>query len=315
MNARARRGFAQGRCACRVQSRVVKSITGRTLGRCLLRETSDVPRHLLLPILLLAACAASPVGEVGREACTNRVDDDHDTLLDCLDPDCQNLDICRSQLAPTASGLDAGKGSGGTGVINPPPPTDSGKFLDEDAGFGDDEDGGALSILDAGPRTCDPACPATEECDEGVCTPVATDAPAAFALTILSANAENMSVRGECYDEDPCIIYVCGACVIDPYVKVVRVLADTNAEKVIGMTTFNNNTTSPTFDDPAMQVELSKGDALRFEVWDHNEDRDDGLLFSCKPDLRVLMSGPIGCQRSDGTVLRRLEVNADLQAQ
>jgi hypothetical protein len=275
-----------------------------------------VLRHLLLPLLLLTACAASPVGEAGAAHCTDRQDNDDDGHFDCDDPDCQNLDICRQHVTQVGP-MDASTGSGGT-PVKPPLGMDAGRQIDEDDGGMIDEDDGGMQlppVLDAGPGECDPACLATEECSDGNCKPVATDMPVHLALTVRSAMASNTAlITQECLDEGPCIPYVCTTCVIDPYVSVVRVHED-ETEEEIGKTATVNNTAMPRFNGPKIEVELAKGDVVRLDVLDDNRNERDKLLFSCKLDLRMPMTGEVGCVSPQSTVLRRLEVSGDLEAE
>jgi hypothetical protein len=276
-------------------------------------------RYSIVFACILAGCAASPVGELGQQACTDGLDNDHDGRTDCDDTDCQNT-ICREPMNPAAHGMDAGPGSSGGTSAHPPPLPDAGRPLQQDAAPVTEDEDGSTSLpppfdIDAS-VACMPVCAPTEECVDSACIPVAVNMSVQLVLTIDSAIASDTTpITQKCYDTDCPNAFEFGVCLchIDPYVVVSRV-RDGAKDQEIARTGKVSDQTTPEFKGTAITLDLSKGDALLFEVWDSNSDGFDTLLFSCKPDLSDPMPGPLNCAPPESNPLRPLLVKAHLNS-
>jgi hypothetical protein len=257
-------------------------------------------------VVLLAACAPTRTAEVGKWACSNHEDDDHDGLFDCNDPDCQYLDLCRRTVASEDAGTlgDAARPEGGS--VKPPARMDAGVTSrpDEDAGRTGDEDGGGneIPLVDGGP-TCKPACATTEACIDLTCTPVSAQEPGQYSLTILQAVVPDatpylmMCLDISCPETTPVpsIPFGLCSCPVDPYV-VVTLTRGNKPPMVIGMTSVQIDTDTPIFDDPAITVQIMAGDVIRFQVFDKDDDSPDDLIFTCPLNLTDLtITDPITC--------------------
>jgi hypothetical protein len=262
----------------------------------------SVLRFLLPSLLLLSACSASPLGEVGMTACSNKLDDDHDQLVDCEDPDCQDMERCgRLHVSPPGTGGSTANTGGSGGAPTTVPAFDAGRVEDEDGGWLGEEDGGSV-----------PADAGTPDCGVPDCS-----APRSFVVTVSSAMAANTEGRPPyaCLDEFSnivaCYPSFCG-CTIDPYVVVSRVRGDD--VRPIYMTEAIEDTIAPTFKAAGLPIELLPGDALQFDVMDQNAVAPPSLLFSCVTALPKLEPQTILCKAETSTVRRPLFVTAKLSA-
>lgn len=257
--------------------------------------------------LLLASCDSPKIGEVGAELCRNHKDDDHDGREDCDDPDCHNQDVCLDGgLVLGGAARDGGGNFPDGGLIGPPLLLDSGTvhIPRMDSGMDNtDEDGGSVSVpVDAGVPQCVPACPSTAACIDGKCTQVSAQEPGLYTLHIDSAVVPDASpFVFQCYDIScpetsplPSIPNALCSCPVDPYVLVTLTHAG-GKPMTIGSTTPQIDTDTPNFDDPAIDLKITSGDVLRFEVYDKDDDGRDDLIFSCPVDLTNVMPGMITC--------------------
>jgi hypothetical protein len=272
-------------------------------------------------LLMLLGCSGPRLRELGEVACHNGMDDDHDGLWDCADPDCFGAAACGTHPSMDAGAktklvdMDATPGAGGANIDA----GGSAAFVPIDAAA--DEDGGATRMLDATvapPPPCDPACAIDQECIDHKCQGVAVKTPGEYTLTIVSVVAPDQSYTSACYDY-PCDkplsfvgIGLC-PCPVDPYVVVVLVSA--GKEVMRFMTPVVTDDPNATFPPTPFTLQLMQGDVLRFEVWDHDDPPNpDDKLFDCKPDLTNVMPGPLSCSTMAGPLNAQLvSVTADLQ--
>jgi hypothetical protein len=273
--------------------------------------------------LLFCSCSSSAGGEIGPMACTNGRDDDHDGLIDCADPDCLNLDLCRDAGRVVS---DAGRNMSDAGptdaAVTKPPRMDSGviKVPVFDSGANGDDDGGPASVdagpVDAGPPppTCKPKCAATEACVDLKCQPVTASTSQTIAVTVVSVRAANADPFSACYDGD-CLQPSWGLCCpIDPYVRVVQIHADGSPDTVVGQTATTMDSPRVDYTDaPTWTVSLAQGDLLVVQVWDHNVEVDDSEIFECKPNLTKLVGGQQTCGDRRGPFYAPLTVTVDLE--
>ena len=250
-------------------------------------------------------------------------DEDHDGLVNCDDPDCQNLDICRDA---GRRGGDAGTTPPATtghidaGSMKPPADMDGGEIrLPVVDGATDDDDGGtAVPTPDAGPvdagpppPTCSPKCSATEQCVDLTCEPVSSTTSQTMSVTVASvAAASSIRSRPATTRLPEPSWGLC--CPIDPYVRVIQMHAD--KPTVVGQTDTVLDDASPMYTSaPTWTVDLAQGDLLVFQVWDDNSELADTELYECKPNLTDFKPGPQRCGDFKGPLYRLLTVTVDLE--
>ncbi|MBW2702604.1 MAG: hypothetical protein JRF33_17430 [Deltaproteobacteria bacterium] len=110
----------------------------------------------------VTTCDSDSAG--GTENCANRIDDDGDGVVDCVDPDCRDSDICQSNPEFCSDGLDNDLDGDVDCMDND---CAGGPLCAEDCGNGVDDDGNDL--VDCDDPVCkgiDPRC--GEVCGDGV---------------------------------------------------------------------------------------------------------------------------------------------------
>jgi hypothetical protein len=240
---------------------------------------------------LLCACTTSAAVE---SLCDNGVDEDGDNLIDCHDPDCQASNDCLGARAAEITQPDA--------ATRKPPLYDAGNHPKPEVGdawagtpdaaehdAAPQDSGRSLPPAvdeDAGPTDPCTLCAVDEACVDGKCQPAASATSGAYYLHIVSGIVPSSDAFTFCYDA--CLISpIAGVCTCppDPYVRVV--LRRDSQETQIGMTPVVPDTTMPVFPDNQFEVDIARGDVLRFEVYDFDEEPDQpDLLYTCRVDLR-----------------------------
>jgi hypothetical protein len=273
----------------------------------------------VLALLTLSACAASVPGEVTAAACsTPTIDEDHDDLIDCADPDCHGFEHCRrlrddGPNPPStggSGGMSSSGGSGGSGGGEPLSGGTGGSDPDDDAGGIQPIDAGDnMSAADAAepepPPPCGGSCGVGFECDipSNVCMPTGTQG-GRYTITVLSATAPRETPIAQCVD--PCQgVAVWCPCLADPFVRVVRVRpaqepSDPAEEDEIVKTATLRDNEAPTFMEAPAPLELDPGDVLRFELWQDLLLSDDARVYDCTPDLADVAPGELACTAMSG---------------
>ncbi len=272
--------------------------------------------------LAVAGCRSQRPGEYGEVACNNHLDDDHDGLLDCRDPDCFGTATCKAHMdaAVVKSDMDAGRPQ--DAGSSPPEPMDAGdaaKALPDATAPADDDSGAAVELDAAAAKPpCDPVCKPDEQCIDHQCKPVAVQTPGRYTLQIESATVpRSSSLDTRCYDlvcdNVLSIPYSLCACAVDPYIRVI--LVRSGDETLVGQTSYVKGSDDPTYHDAPFPLQLMKGDVLRFEAWDHDDpSTTDELLFACKPDLTDVQQGVLSCSTLAGALYATaVQITASLQ--
>jgi hypothetical protein len=271
----------------------------------------------VLALAFVSACAAGVTGEVTAAACsTPNIDEDNDDLIDCKDPDCHGFEHCRNvrdsgQSEPEAGGSGGMSGSGGAGGSGGGEPISGGMggSSSDDAGDAEPVDaGGDADPLDAmepePPEPCGGSCGVGAECnvDTNMCVPTGSKG-GSYTITVLSATAPRETPIAQCVDpcQGPAVWCPCPA---DPFVRVVRVrLTDADSppdeEEIVQTATLRDNE-APTYTEAPTQLELIKGDVLRFELWQDLLLSDDAMVFECTPDLAEVKPGELVCTANSG---------------
>ncbi|HEY2734881.1 MAG TPA: hypothetical protein VGI70_12890 [Polyangiales bacterium] len=251
----------------------------------------------------LAACDVNTLGEWDPVRCSNGIDDDHDGLIDCDDPDCWAFACDKpSNDQPMDAAVDASRPISDAGssrdkdaqtdssILPPPPPPPP------------DDDSGMMSIEDASmpPASCangGMSCPSGSSCMNGVCNPdsIAGD----YTLQIVSAVVPQRTVTGVCFDFDMLCppLGSCDECMPDPFVVVLK-----NGVGMVGTASHVLNTTTPMWSDAKFSLSLSQGDRLEFDVWDWDP-LINTRMFTCVPDLTGIASGKLQCGPRSGMTI------------
>ena len=117
-----------------------------------------------LMMLFAVALPACDSDSTGSEICSNRVDDDGDGVVDCVDSDCRDSEICRANPEFCSDGLDNDL-DGDVDCVDSD--CASSPMCGEDCGNGVDDDGNDLADCeDPQCKGIDPAC--GEVCGDGV---------------------------------------------------------------------------------------------------------------------------------------------------
>lgn len=264
---------------------------------------------------LVASCASVVPGEVTEAACsTPRIDEDHDGLFDCEDPDCHGFEVCRERRnrEPSTGGNDGSGGSGGSGGVGglggaAPPTGGSGGSDDDDAGGDDPRDAGdAASAMDAEPpEPCGGSCGVGAVCnlDTNKCEATGSEG-GLYAITVLSATVPRETPPVLCVDacQGPTVWCPCPP---DPFVKVIHVRPasdpdDPPVEEELLQTATLRDNEMPMFSEAPTQLELLPGDVLRFELWQDPLFDANKLVFECTPDLSEVEPGELSCTAMSG---------------
>jgi hypothetical protein len=239
---------------------------------------------------LLCACTTSAAVE---SLCDNGVDEDGDNLIDCHDPDCQASNDCLGARAAEITTPDA--------ATRKPPLYDAGNHPKPEVGdawagtpdatasdAAPEDSGGPLPPAvdeDAGPPDPCTLCAVDEACVDTKCQPAASATSGAYFLRILSGSVPLSDAITLCYDA--CLIspFAVCTCPPDPYVRVL--LRHDSQETLIGQTPIVQDALMPVFPDNQFEIDIARGDVLRFEVYDFDDlpDQPD-LLYTCRVDLR-----------------------------
>lgn len=222
------------------------------------------------------ACAQPLSGEFSSRECSNDIDDDGDSLVDCADPDCAAWIHCSAQFLKLQA-IDGGQGRRQGEPVDTPNTTDGGGS----GGNGENCNG--------------------EPCDAGL--PKGT-----FALRATEAIVPG-AVGGRCLDLcTPGFEFTCN-CDPDPYVLIMFDGAERWRSEVV---MDKRHATWSTEGTAALTLVLVPEDDGRMEliVMDYDEgDVPDDLLgpqtddeiFRCKPSLKWLNSGYLGCSQPEGS--------------
>jgi hypothetical protein len=272
----------------------------------------------VLAALSAGGCAAVVPGEVTAAACsTPTIDEDHDGLIDCKDPDCHGFEHCRVPGDDAPDAGNAGRGgasaSGGSGGSAGSTPVSGGM------GGSSSDDAGEVEPVDASdnpmgmdatepepePEPCGGSCGVGAVCDLATNECMSTGSMGGlYAITVLSATAPRETPIAQCVDpcQGPAVWCPCPA---DPFVRVIRVRPGSDPEdgadedEIVKTATLRDNE-APMFIEPPTQLELLKGDVLRFELWQDLVFNNDALVFECTPDLAEVEPGELACTAMSG---------------
>lgn len=245
-------------------------------------------------MLAAIGCSQKPAGELTVTQCSDRDDNDGDSLTDCDDPDCWA--VCSFsgsfEVGDAASGSpDAGEPADAgarppVGNGKPPPAKD-----DDDAGAKPRDAGPSTDDDSGSPTGCE--CAPDETCVNGRCEPAASPSIAGrYTLSVKSALVPLGPSTASCYD------YTNAACVgrlpplcdcerPDPFVRITL----NSTVLTQATTTPVRDTANPVWADaPSATVDLKATDKLMFTVLD-DDALSETVIFSCMPALSTLESG------------------------
>lgn len=260
-----------------------------------------------LAMFAALSCGERPNGEFTAKECSDRDDNDGDSLIDCDDPDCWV--VCSwsgsFEIGDAASGTpDASEGPDAAmrppvGTTKPPPASD-----DDDAGAKPRDAGASSDDDDAGtPTLCE--CAPDETCVNGRCvTAASTSIEGRYALSVRSALVPLGMNAATCYDYSNagCIaklLPVCDCERPDPFVRIML----NGIELTQATTTPVRDTANPVWADaPSVTIDLKATDKLTFTVLD-DDTLTEAVIFSCMPALSTLESGTdvLSCNPRAGT--------------
>lgn len=251
----------------------------------------------MVALLAAPACVASEQiePEVTSAQCDDGRDNDGDGLWDCEDPSCRGARICAFPKATTdaAEPMEPGPTTGGTTAPDagmPPPVKDAGPTEPD------------------GPSDASLPVDASEPMDASPCKAPCLPTTASVKLRVLSATVD--TVDGNFIPYDIPLFYPDkerSGTGPDPYVAILL-----NGEQV-HTTSHVLDTTTPTWSEAGVRLDISSDDVLEFEVLEYDGPTVPARrMFICTPELPAelpLSDGVmISCEaRSTQTVTALLE--------